>query len=457
MSKLDNLYARFPWWLQNGFISAYGSYWRWARLGGRFNQYVKGFQEREKFSASAWQAWQQVELTRLLNHAVDCVPYYTQTWSTDQKLAARAGILKDLPLLEKHQLRQDPTQFMSQGPRSIPLFKFFTSGTTGTPIASYYTLAELRQSMALREARSAGWAGVSFFEPRATFSGRLVQPKPEALSHFHRFNAAERQVYFSAFHLKPRTAPAYVEALRRHQVTWLTGYAVSYYLLAQYILDQNLAVPPLKAVITTSEKLTDPMRAVMRAAYHCPVFEEYSTVETALFASECEHGRLHVSPDVSLVEILRPDGTSCGPGEVGEVVTTCLFRSYHPLIRFRLGDLAAWDPDPCPCGRQMPVLKEVVGRVEDVVTGPDGRQLVRFHGIFSDQPHIVEGQVIQETLHNFTVKIVQAPGFTEEDVLDIQKRMRQRLGSDVQIQVELVESIPRSPSGKFKAVISKLK
>ncbi len=64
------------------------------------------------------------------------------------------------------------------------------------------------------------------------------------------------------------------------------------------------------------------MRAVMQAAYRCRIFEEYSTVETALFASECEHGRLHVSPDVSITEILRPDGTPCQPGEVGEVVTT---------------------------------------------------------------------------------------------------------------------------------------
>ncbi len=87
------------------------------------------------------------------------------------------------------------------------------------------------------------------------------------------------------------------------------------------------------------------------------VYEEYSTVESALFASECEYGRLHVSPEVGIVEILRPDGTPCEPGEIGEVVATCLFRSYQPLIRFKLGDLTAWDPEPCPCGRQMPVIK----------------------------------------------------------------------------------------------------
>jgi phenylacetate-CoA ligase len=311
--------------------------------------------------------------------------------------------------------------------------------------------------MALRESRSANWAGVSFSQPRATFSGRLVEPDPDRFKAVYRYNAFEKQVYFSAFHLKPDAAQQYVDALWMHKTKWLTGYAVSYFLLAKMILNQNLKVPELKAVITTSEKLTHAMRVVMEKAYNCPIYEEYSTVETALFASECEKGRLHVSPDVSMVEILRPDGTACEPGEVGEVVTTCLMRSYQPLIRFRLGDLAAWDPEPCPCGRQMPVIKEVVGRIEDVVIGPDGRQMVRFHGIFVDQPNVIEGQIIQETLDSFTVKIVPTNNFSQADIEDIKHRMANRLGQNISVQVIQVNEIPRTKSGKFQAVISKLK
>ncbi|NMC16573.1 MAG: phenylacetate--CoA ligase family protein [Chloroflexi bacterium] len=455
MSKLDQLYARAPLWLQNGMVSTYGVYWHWARFGPNFKGYVQDFHARENFSSSEWKAYQEERLKRLLSICAHDVPFYAQRWTDQQKQAALQGDLQKLPLLEKTPLREHPEQFLRRNLRPFPRFKFFTSGTTGTPIATYFTLAENRQCVALREARSANWAGVSFFEPRATFSGRIVQPDPSDESSVYRYNAIEKQVYFSAFHLKPKTAARYVDALRKHKITWLTGYAVSFYLLAKYILDQNLSVPPLKAVITTSEKLTPDMRAVMQAAYRCRIFEEYSTVETALFASECEHGRLHVSPDVSITEILRPDGTPCQPGEVGEVVTTALLRSYQPLIRFRLGDLAAWDPEPCLCGRQMPVLQEVVGRIEDVVTGPDGRQLVRFHGIFANQPNIIEGQVIQETLRDFTVKVVCTQNFTEQDVADIKCRMAQRLGEGVMISVERVESISRSSSGKFQAVISK--
>jgi len=104
----------------------------------------------------------------------------------------------------------------------------------------------------------------------------------------------------------------------------------------------------------------------------------------------------------------------------------------------------------------MPVIKEVVGRIEDVVTGPDGRQLVRFHGIFVDQPNVIEGQIIQETLNNFTVKVVSTDNFSSSDVVEIKQRMHQRLGSDVNIQVEQVLEIPRTKSGKFQAVVSKI-
>ncbi len=334
---------------------------------------------------------------------------------------------------------------------------FQTSGSTGTPIASIWTVEDLRDSLALREVRSARWAGVSFILPRATFSGRMVEPDSDTCRACYRFNFVEKQVYFSAFHLSPETAVKYVEALRRHRIQWLTGYAVSYYHLGKFILEKGLEVPPLKAVVTTSEKITPSMRQVMEKAYGCRVFEEYSTVENVIFASECEHGRLHVSPDVSVVEILKEDGTPCDPGEIGEVVVTSLARRYQPFIRYRIGDLAMWDSDPCPCGRAMPVLKEVIGRIEDVVIGPDGRQMVRFHGIFVEQPHVREGQIIQEAIDRIRVKVTTTPEFNQRDVTDIEQRIQQRLGPEVHVVVQPVEAIPRTRAGKFQAVVSKLR
>lgn len=327
MSKFDKLYEQSPVWLQHLLVSTYGLYWNRLRFGGLYKQHLVHYRQREWFTKEKWSQYQQDELKKLLSLSLEHIPYYRENWNDAEKQAAMNGELDKLPLLEKDAIRQDAHKFRREDMNPFPKLIFQTSGTTGTPIATQFTLSELRKSLAVREARSANWAGVSFNEPRATFSGRMVEPNPERDTNIYRFNFVEKQVYFSAFHLKPQTAHLYVEALKKHNITWLTGYAVSYYLLAKYILEQKISIPEIKAVITTSEKLTDPMRKVMEEAYGCKVYEEYSTVENAIFASECEHGNLHVSPDSGIVEILRPDRTACDPGEVGEVVTTCLMRT----------------------------------------------------------------------------------------------------------------------------------
>lgn len=454
MGRFDSLYARLPIWAQHVAVSAYGLYWHNLRFGRGYCRYVKEYSDRERFKKEEWLHWQQQQLKKLLASAADEVPYYNRSWSKEEKAAAASGHLEGLPVLEKDPIRAEPRAFLRRDMRPLHPLVFHTSGSTGTPISSIWTIQELRNSIALREVRSAGWAGVSFKMPRATFSGRLIEPDPESRGPFYRFNVVERQIYLSAFHLRSETAHFYVNALWKHNAQWMTGYAVSTYLLARFILEERLKAPRLKAIVTTSEKVTPKMREVMEAAYGCRVFEEYSTVENAVFASECERGRLHVSPDAGYVEILRGDGTRCDPGETGEVVATCLMRHYQPFIRYKLGDMAVWDTEPCPCKRDMPVIKEVVGRIEDVIVGPDGRQMVRFHGIFVDQPHVREGQVIQEALDRIRIKVVPSQGFNQNDIKDIEIRMRQRLGPEVNIIVECVDIIPRSKAGKFQAVVS---
>ena len=454
MTWKDRLYRHCPVWAQNLAVTGFGAYWHWLRFGPGYREAVEAYEQQERYRSDEWTVWQRKRLKSLLRICAEEVPYYRDSWSEGEKRSAIQGDLSGLPILGKEILRRDPWAVARRPKPGRGIHVFHTSGSTGTPIASIWTTRELRNSLALREVRSARWAGASFSMPRATFSGRMVEPNPNSRGPFHRYNAVERQCYLSAFHLSPATAQEYVRGLWECKTQWLTGYAVSYYLLAKLILEQRLEVPPLKAIVTTSEKATAEMRQVMERAFKCRVFEEYSTVENAVFASECEMGRLHVSPDSGIVEILRPDGSACVAGEVGEVVATCLMRDFQPLVRFKLGDMAAWSGEICPCGREMPVLQEIVGRLEDVVVGPDGRQLVRFHGIFVDQPNIIEGQIIQEAANRIRAEVVGTEGFCAADVEDVRARILQRLGAGVHVDVERVESIPRTSAGKFKAVVS---
>jgi phenylacetate-CoA ligase len=155
--------------------------------------------------------------------------------------------------------------------------------------------------------------------------------------------------------------------------------------LARFIQERNLDAPQLKAVITSSEKLTVEMRKTFQDVYQCKTYDSWSGLEACGLVSECEHGSLHMSPDLGILEILDEAGQPVKPGEVGEVVCTGLINYDQPLIRYRIGDRMRLGNNNCSCGRNMPtVIEEIVGRVEDTVIGQDGREMVRFHGIFID-------------------------------------------------------------------------
>lgn len=452
----DQIYAHSPVWLQNLGMSLYGYQWRNRRYGGAFDQYVKDFKSREAYSLAEWQAYQVVELRKLLSQAVKHVPYYRRT------ILPRLGSdftnfelshLSELPILKKNTLRIASDDFTSEATAPHDLTVFHTSGTTGTPLAIKFSKDMHRLWSASYETRVRNWAGVNYKMSRAMIGGRLVMPRANSKPPFWRYNFAERQLYMSAFHISPKNAIHYVKALNYYKPDYLVGYASSHFFLARMIVEQNLKVIQPKAVLTSSEKLTSEMRLIIEQAYGCQVYDAYSGVEACCLTSECEHHRMHVSPDVGIIELIDDDGYPVKSGVQGEIVATGLLNFDQPLIRYRTGDLAIWSDEPCPCGRNMPVLHELVGRLEDTVIGADGREIVRFHGIFVGLPHVREGQVIQETLKNFRLRMVVDPAFDEHDREVIRQRFSQRLGN-IQLVFEYVTEIPRDKSSKFRAVIS---
>ena len=456
----ERIYKHAPLALQHAIVSAYGWHWRRMRFGGAFEAECRGFRERERFSHEEWNAYVEHQLRGLLTQAFARVPYYQRAWkgfvSAAQLERFKVSDLSALPPLEKSVCRDDPQSLLLDGKPASGHRVFQTSGSTGTPIATYWLPHEIQRSVALREARACAFAGVSYRIPRATFSGRLVETNAESEGPFHRYNWSEKQVYFSVFHLRPETAPVYVDALRRYQVRWLTGYSYSIFQLAQMALEQGLDAPPLEAVITTSEKVTPEMRAVIERAFATKVFEEYGAVEDAFFVSENEQHRKLVSPDAGVLEIVDDALHACDPGVEGEVLATGFIRPSHPLIRYRIGDRASYDDRPSDDDRHMPVLREVIGREEETVYGADGQRLRSFHGLFVDQPNIREGQVLQKRLDHILIRVVPKPDFDQADERSLASRLQERLTTQMRVTVERVKAIERTRAGKFRAVVSEL-
>lgn len=453
------VYPRLPILIQNCAISIYGLYWNRRRFGGVFHQELLEFKQREAFTTQHWQYYQKIELRKLLVHAFETVPLYRERFIQlgFTKSCFEAFELKDLrrlPLLSKDDLRQyGTTKLLSSKLNKRGQF-FSSSGSTGTPTKILFSERMHQQWTAAFESRIRNWAGLTIQDGRGMIGGRRVVPEGENTGPFYRYNLFERQIYFSAYHINKKNSADYVFAINKYKPAYMTGYAMSNFILARLIEETKNEVSPLKAVITSSEKLTQEMRDTFERVYGCRTYDSYSGVEACSLISECEYGKLHVSPDVGYIEFIKEDGTYAQPGELGEMVCTGFLNYDQPLIRYRIGDVAKLSAhQTCECNRKMPIVDEIIGRTEDVVTGPDGRQMVRFHGIFIDIPSIIEGQIIQHSITVFEIKLVLTKPLTNEEKQIISKRMESQLGK-IQINITPVDFIPRTKSGKFKAVIS---
>lgn len=213
----------------------------------------------------------------------------------------------------------------------------------------------------------------------------------------------------------------------------------------------------VRVILPFGQTLTPQLEAMIREGFDGEIFNLYGAAETFWIAQECEHHNgLHVIPGRVIVQIARlnhPDQPA-GPGELGEVIVTSLARWTTPLIRYRLGDVAAFDSSPCPCGRPGPRLRSLEGRIQDFLIARDG-SWVSPGAVQTDlaygQEALLDHRIVQETPELVRAWIVPGPGFGEGQRRHIVEALRHHLGS-VCVEVELVEEVPRDPSGKRRRV-----
>jgi len=461
--QLERLYPYVPVWAQNLGITLYGISYRRERLGGTFDKCVVEFRARDRWPDERMRAFLEERLRLVLSHAFREVPYYRKRWKAEgleSKDVERLPLsqLPRIPITPKFDLIGNANSFLAEDVlATTKLHHYYSSGSAGTPITSIISSEDHQRFLAAREARSFGWARSSLRWPRAMIGGRQVVPGHESGPPYYRYNRCERQIYFSAYHISRARVLDYVAGFHRYRPKVLTGYAHSYYTLARMMLEKGVKLEYTPtALILGSEQLTAEMKTAIQEAFRARPYEEYGAVENCMLATECESGSLHMNPDFGIVEIVDEQGMPVPAGAEGRIVCTGLLSNAQPLIRYDIGDIGVMSESKCICGRdQLPVLREIVGRVEDVIVGRDGRQMVRFHGLFINLPHVLEGQVIQEELDFVRVRVVTKPGFGHEERQLIYRRMQERLGK-IRVEVECVEGIERTHRGKFRAVISRL-
>ncbi len=385
--------------------------------------------------------------------------YYRDQWARRRAAGDRAAadVLANWPTLSKDALRAEPRAFLADDCDPARMYYEHTSGTTGKPLHLWHSRETLNAWYALLEARMRRWYGIDRGDRWAILGGQLVAPVARDRPPYWVWNFALRQLYLSAYHLAPDNIAAYLEAMRRHEVVYLLGYPSGLYALARVALERGLAAPRLRVVIGNAEPLLAHQREAIEAAFGCPARETYGMAEYAAAGSDCQHGRLHLWPEAGHVEILADDGDTPQPaGTAGRLIATALLNADMPLIRYETGDRATAAADACACGRGLPVLAAIEGRVDDVIITPDGRHIGRLDPVFKADLPIREAQIIQETRDTLRVLYVPTEAYTAADGQALIGRIHDRVGGEMGVVLEAVAEIPRSAGGKFRAVISRV-
>lgn len=452
-------YHSLPAPLRSVAASMRGFYLRSWRYGSETGRLVEEALGRENWSMRQWKAWREERLAYVLGRAATQVPYYREQWAARRRAGNKASweYLENWPILEKESVRENPRAFVADDCDVRHMFHEHTSGSTGKPLSLWWSRKTVREWYALNEARTLSWNGVSRRNRWAMVAGQLVIPVSQRQPPFWVWNQGFKQLYMSSYHLAPDLMASYLDALSRYRIIYLYGYPSSLYALAQAVMESGRKDLRMAVALTSAEPVYEYQRRAITEAFNCPVRETYGMAEIVAMASECTSARLHLWPEVGWLEVIN-GSQSVPPGVSGDLVCTGLLNADMPLIRYRTGDrggLAADSSEMCQCGRTLPVLGSVDGRIGDVLYTKDGRRVSRFGAVFNGDVAIREAQIVQETLDRIRVNYVPTPSFTSYNEQVIVQRVKDRMG-DIEVVLEPVAEIPRGSNGKFRIVICKI-
>lgn len=378
-------------------------------------------------------------------------------WGVHPKDIKDERDIKKLPILSKDPVRNEQTSFIASAYRNKRLSSFKTGGSTGVPVEVLKDpyAVELINATALRVFRWTGWkigdaVGMIWGNPPTLTTAKeklrdlLIGP----------------EVYLDTMSLTEASMSDFVALWKRAKPTLLRGHSHSIYIFASFCRANDITSVRPKAIISSSMMLLPTERRVIEAAFDCKVTDLYGCEEVGLIACECEvHNGMHIDMENNYVELVDSTGNDVAPGEDGAVVVTNLISKAMPLIRYKMGDVASLAQRSCSCGRTLPMMNNISGRVADFLVRRDGsvvagvslveRTLTKF-------PGIAQMQIIQENLDTVVLRLVRDIGYGEETEQGLIAEFKNSVGAQNEIRIEFVDTIPQEKSGKFRFAISKV-
>lgn len=454
------IYDHTPYWVQGLLLNAHALRIHRERYGAPFEHTLSELGATQWFPDEKITEYQFLRLRKLFQHAYETVPFYAKLYEKHGVNPSNLQAIEDLkkfPLITREDVRNAKDDLISRKFRKRDLVHGHTSGTTGSPLSFYWDKNTCVYTNAI-DWRQKQWAGVQYGDRIALFLGRTIVSTHRTRPPFWQEDRIHNMLWMSSFHLSEEYFAHYLKKLHQYRPLAVEGYPSTIYIVARYLksIGQSL---PVKAVFTSSETLLPLQRSLIEEWFEAPVFDFFGMAERVAFATQCpEAHEYHLNFEYAVNEIVDAQGNPVEDGKEGYLVGTSLLNYGMPFIRYKTSDVSAITTGPCSCGRHMPRLKGITTKDEDIVVTPEGKLIsssVLTHP-FKPLDSVLESQLIQEEPDRLQVKIVPRSDFSDADSAPLISALRARVGPTIRIELEFVDSIPRTKSGKFRWVISKV-
>jgi phenylacetate-CoA ligase len=401
-------------------------------------------------------------LRQVLQQAYAHTPYWREVMDAQGISPADISSLADLkrfPLLEKDTIRQrrEDMVWREEG-RRVQLVR--TSGSTNEAL-QFYTSSTREAHINAARMRGHEGIGVRRGEKELYYWGSPVE-----LSKQDRIKRVRDWLINDGLTNGFEVTPERLKENFRQWLEWgpkcIFGYPSTFVLTVTMAQSLGLDLRELKergltVISTTSEMLSDVDRILIEEGFGVPVRDSYGLREAGLIGHECEKGTMHCMDEQLILETIDPDTLEPTEGE-GELVVTNIVGPAFPVIRYRTGDIVSLSNAPCSCGRTLSRVEISGGRAVEFIVTKEGKWVVGYSFIYIARATegVVKFQVLQEKIGEIRIRLVVDERFPADGANQVRKKAAQRLGSDDEIKVEIVDDIAPAPSGKYRPVISKV-
>lgn len=422
-----------------------------VRHSGEYVKWRNYFRSHLRSSAEALEEQQLQRLRSFLRHCVEASTYYRKTLEGFCVDEATPELLRNLAVLEKAELRENINDIATIPPRKGIVST--TGGTTGNSMAVIYRPEDMQERFAL----------IDVFRERAGYrlGGRIAWATGKEIvsrtdlrnGRYFRKDMKNRILFVSTFHLNDGTFDAYWKALVKMRPEYLLGFPSFFHELGTLALRRGLSLSGVVACFPTAETVMESHREVISQVFGCKVIDQYASSEGAPFILQCERGRYHLQPHTGVFEVVDEAGH---PSRSGELLVTSFSTRGTPLVRYRIGDSVSLsgDHETCLCGFGGRLVERIEGRGSDFILTPSGAKITSVN--LSNATKGVRGielyQVQQCSKGEIVVRVVANAEFDGAQERGLIAALKERVGVEMLIGVQRVDSIERERSGKFRVV-----